>query len=65
MLRLFIKFAHSLVAIELLTFCNNEKTILLLKRALGIGDFFKPVRKQDWFTYGFKKIPNTESSLEQ
>ena len=40
-----MKFAHSFVAIELLTFCKNVKTILLLKRALGIPyvnriDFF-------------------------
>ena len=44
--QLFIKFTHSFVAIELLNFCNNaKKTILLLKRALGIPyvnriDFF-------------------------
>ena len=43
--QLFIKFTHRFVAIELLTFCKNAKTILLLKRALGISyvnriDFF-------------------------
>ena len=34
--QVFIKFTHSFVAIELLTFCKNaKKTILLLKRALS------------------------------
>ena len=35
-LQLFINFTHSFVAIELLTFCKNAKTILLLERALTI-----------------------------
>ena len=35
--QVFIEFTHSFVAIELLTFCNNaKKSILFLKRALGI-----------------------------
>ena len=35
--QVFIKFTHIFVAIELLSFCKNaKKTILLLKRALGI-----------------------------
>ena len=35
--QVFIKFTHSFVAIELLTFCkNSKKNILLLKRALDI-----------------------------
>ena len=34
--QVFIKFTHSFVAIELLNFCKNGKTILLLGRALTI-----------------------------
>ena len=61
-LHLYINFTHSFVAIELLTFCKNtKKTILLLKRALGIPyvnriDFFlfclyKNVSQKNWFLY--------------
>ena len=60
--QVFIKFTHSSVAIELLTFCNNaKKTILLLKSALGIPyinkiDFlafcvYKNVSQKNWFLY--------------
>ena len=59
--QLFIKFTHSFVAIELLTFCKKyKKTILLLKRALGIPyvnriDFlifvYINVSQKNWFLY--------------
>ena len=51
MSRLFIKFAHSFVAIELLNFCKNAKNYFIAQESSRYS-----VRKQDWFFLLFVHI---------
>ena len=64
--QLFIKFTNSFVAIELLTFCNNEKKLFYCSRELSVFrtyvnriDFFafcsyKNVSQNNWFCIWMK-----------
>ena len=47
--QVFIKFTHSFVAIELLTFCKNAKNYFIAQESSRYS-----VRKQDWFFLLFK-----------
>ena len=60
---LFIKLAHSSVAIELLTFQKWKIPLLLLKRAVIIwGKEIYSLRKKDWF-FGFCVYKNVSQEI--